>query len=411
MVTTSIIPDGTHPAAAADSACATSQPAIGSYSVKVCLPFPDNSEAQSGVTLVSAAVTVEGNNPGIQRVIFYLDGAYLLTDYQTPYLFKLPTTRWVDGSHRLEVRAQLRDGFLTGRARNTVEFQNGLSMLPVNMKTFTPKTGLPAADGQPFVVMATGDGAAGEINTSKVVNLIAAEKPNLMLYLGDVYEKGTPTEFFNWYGDQGAYFNRFIDITDPTIGNHEYSASGNANGYFDYWDNAPEYYSFNAGGWHFVSLNSNSRKSPIHGDSEQYAWLEQDLAANSGSCTIVFYHHPYLNVGSEGPRPTLDELWRLMAQYGVSIVLNGHDHNYQRWVALDSNAAPNPRGITEFVVGGGGHGVQTLVRSDDRVAVANSNSPDILGALKLSLTGKEARFEFKSITGVAIDSGTITCNK
>ena len=56
------------------------------------------------------------------------------------------------------------------------------------------------------------------------------------------------------------------------------------------------------------------------------------------------------------------DIWALMAQDGVSIVLNGHDHDYQRWVPLDGNGNPSATGITEFVAGGAGHGLQTISR-------------------------------------------------
>jgi hypothetical protein len=100
-----------------------------------------------------------------------------------------------------------------------------------------------------------------------------------------------------------------------------------------------------------------------------------------------------------------------MAQHHVSIVLNGHEHNYQRWQPLDGSGSPSPTGITEFVVGGGGHGVQEITKVDNRVAFTHSGNPDVLGALKLSLNGKEAHYEFLNITGAVLDSGTVTCNK
>ena len=70
--------------------------------------------------------------------------------------------------------------------------------------------------------------------------------------------------------------------------------------YFDYWDNVPDYYSVNAGGWHIISLNSLHQFIAVDPTSPQYQWLEQDLAANRQTCTIVYYHHPVLNIGPEG---------------------------------------------------------------------------------------------------------------
>ena len=84
-------------------------------------------------------------------------------------------------------------------------------------------------------VRTTGDGASGEPNAIAVTNLIDGLDPNLFLYLGDVYEKGSIAEYANWFGPSGSpgvYYGRLKEITDPTIGNHEYTG-GQAPGYFD----------------------------------------------------------------------------------------------------------------------------------------------------------------------------------
>ncbi len=276
----------------------------------------------------------------MQRVVFYLNDAYLLTDYQSPYTFTLPTGRWADGNYTLSVEALLRDGFISQRRETTVQFKNGIANPPGNNASFKPATGSPPANGAPFVVIATGDGASGEANAVKVTELISSINPNLFLYLGDVYEKGTPTEFYNWYGMQKNNFGLFRAITNPTIGNHEYT-NGDAQGYFTYWDNIPNYYSFDAGGWHFVSLNSNLSKLGSGIRSSQYQWLADDLEANPNACTIAFYHHPLFNIGPEGPTTGLADIWALMAQNNVSIVLNGHDHTTSagfHWMVMGSPA-------------------------------------------------------------------------
>ncbi len=69
----------------------------------------------------------------------------------------------------------------------------------------------------------------------------------------------------------------------------------------------------------------------------------------------------------------------------MPIVLNGHDHDYQRWVPLDGSGQPSPTGITEFVAGGGGHGLQTIVTTDTRVAYSNDLNPAAFGVLLLQL--------------------------
>ena len=374
----------------------------------ICITNPIEGAALSGEASVSATVSVTGTSPGVQRIIFYLDGSYLLTDYQSLYTFTLPTAKWVDGNHILAGEALMRDGFTSQQASLSVNFNNNVNSPPVNTNQFQPSTGSPPANGAPFIVAASGDGASGETSANNVANLLSTLNPNLFLYLGDVYEKGSAAEFYNWYGTQSTNLGRFKSFTNPTIGNHEYE-NGVAPGYFDYWDNVPNYYSYDAGGWHFISLNSNSAFEPVDPQSAQYQWLQQDLAAHPQACTIAYYHHPLFNIGAEPPKTSMLDIWALMAQNGVSIVLNGHDHDYQRWVPLDANGQPSPTGITEFVAGGAGHGVQTFTTSDSRVAYSNDMNPTAFGILLLQLNSKGANFSYVNTAGDILDSGVIPC--
>ena len=251
---------------------------------------------------------------------------------------------------------------------------------------------------------AVGDGAGGESGETDVTNMIASWQPNLFLYLGDVYEKGSPTEFLNSYGPSGgAFFGQFDPITDPTVGNHEYTA-GQAPGYFAYWHTPPNWYSLNTHGWHVVSLNSNLDGRTT---SAQYKWLSNDLQQNTQACTLVYFHHPLFNIGPE-PVPTrFTAIWPLLAQHGVDLVLNGHDHDYQRWVPMNGSGTPSPSGPTEIVVGTGGHSLQSFVSSDPRVAYSLSGS---FGAMQLDLNPGGASYQYMTTGGGTVDSGTIACN-
>jgi hypothetical protein len=393
-------------AQAATPGCTSSVPPAGNYTVTVCITSPANGSVLTGNSTVTATASVVGATVGVQRMIFNLGASYLLTDYSSPYTFTLPTTKWVDGNYTLFVSALMRDGFTTGQASIATSLNNSITTLPVNTGTFTPSSG---RSGSPFVVAASGDGASGESASSNVVNLINSINPNLFLYLGDVYENGSQAEFYNWYGNGSSNFASLRAITDPTIGNHEYANGSNGAGYFDYWNNIPNYYSFNAGGWHFISLNSNTSKINVTSSGAEYAWLQQDLAANPQPCTIVYYHQPLFKIGPEGATTAMAAIWSLMAQYGVNIVLNGHDHDYQRWVALDGNGQPSANGITEFVAGGAGHGLQTIATTDPRVAYSNSLNPTAFGVLLLTLGQNGADFSYRSTNGTVLDSGSVPC--
>jgi chitodextrinase len=389
--------------------CTASGPVSGIYTITLCFVNPLDVTAVSGPTTVAVSPTVTGSSPGTRRLVFYLDGQYMLTDYESPYTFELRTDHFVDGSHTLAVEALMRDGFTSQQALITLSFDNGVSQPPVNGNTFTPSSGTTPPAGQPFVLSAAGDGASGEANAGNVTDLIASWNPNMMLYLGDVYEKGTPTEFSNWYGTGTNFYARFRPFTNPTIGNHEYE-NGQAPGYFDYWDNVPNYYSYNAAGWHFISLNSVTESGQAPPGSAQYQWLVQDLNTNSAACTIAYFHHPVYNVGPEGDTPRMNAIWALLAQHGVDLVLTGHDHNYQRWMPLDDKGSVDPAGMTQFVVGTGGHGIQNFIRSDDRLAKGFDTAPYAFGALRLELNQDGAAYQFINIQGLTLDSGAVACS-
>jgi chitodextrinase len=400
---------GSGGANATASACHTSGPVDGSYAITVCIGDPADGATVSGEQSVTATTSVTGTSPGVKRLVFYLDGQYLLTDYQAPYAFRLPTDRFVDGSKTLAVEAVLRDSFTSERATIGLSFDNGVSTPPVNGNSFTPRTGTDPAPGQPFTVAAVGDGAGGETTETDVTNMINGWNPNLMFYLGDVYENGSPTEFYNWYGpESGTFYGRFRSITDPVVGNHEYNElrDGTAPGYFDYWDNIPHYYSLNSHGWHVIAIDSTGFFRQTSTSSPQYQWLQNDLETNTQPCTLAMWHEPLYNIGDEGPMPSMAKIWSLLASHGVDLVLNGHDHTYQRWQPLDGAGNPDPNGVTEFISGAGGHAIQEFVTEDSRVAARASQ----YGALKLQLNPAGAGYQFVTTGGQTLDSGSVACN-
>ena len=391
------------PSVNAASVCNTTKQ--GNTSVEVCIDAPANNAVVSGVVSVNMSVTVSGSSTGIAKIITYLDGAYLLTDYNSPYFFELPTTYFADANRQLSVEAYLRNGLVTERTSIRLRFRNGISQPPVNNRSFTPHTGSPVT-GQPFIVAATGDGASGE--WPQVTDMIDAWNPDMFLYLGDVYDKGTYTEFYNWYGTSTRYFGKFRDVTNPVIGNHEYEG-GQAPGYFYYWDNIPHYYSFNSAGWHFVALDSTSQFDQREPGTPQYQWLAQDLANNSSGCTIVFMHHPMFNIGDQGISSGMENLWPLLVQHGVDVVLTGHDHTYQRWRPLDANGNVNPTGPTQFVLGAGGPGVRPFVRTDSRVVTGYDTSPHALGSLRMELYPDRMTYQYINYNNAVLDSGSVSC--
>ena len=82
----------------AASGCAASTPSGGAYTVTLCFSSPANGGTLVGNVTVTPTITVTGNNPGVQRLIYSLRGAYLLTNFTSPYTFTLNSALFVDGA-------------------------------------------------------------------------------------------------------------------------------------------------------------------------------------------------------------------------------------------------------------------------------------------------------------------------
>jgi hypothetical protein len=393
------------PAIAAE-VCNDSSPA-GTYVVTICISAPADGATVSGDTPVQAIATATGGSPGISRMTFRLDGQDLLVDYEAPYSFALPTDTFADGTKSLSVAATMRDGLVTPPTAVSLQFSNGLVSPPPIPTGFVPRTGTTPAPGDPYVLAATGDGASGQTSSDNVVDTVVAMDPDQFMYTGDVYDDGTYTEFKNWYGE-GVRYGRLAGITNPILGNHEQTSAG-WDGYARYWRSPAPYYSYDAGGWHFVVLNSDRRFGQFEPGTAQYDWLAADLAANDAACTIAGFHHPVVSVGAQGDNDQMNAMWRLLADNGVDIALTGHDHNYQRWLPMNADLAAASGGVTQFVLGGGGHGIQPFERTDARLAVGSDTVPTGYGALKLALSENGASFEYRNTAGSVLDSGTVTC--
>lgn len=388
----------------AHSHCARSGPQGAGFKVTVCITAPSEGAVLSGTVPVTTSVTTSDGRDA-RAVVYSLDDRYLLTDSQPPFTFLLPTERWVDDPDRAlsaQAKVDWSSGTFTSEAAVvTVGFANGVTEPPPRAKTFVPRTADPGP-GEPLVVASVGDGVDGRSFADDVIGLIDSWDPDLVLYLGDVYERGTYTEFVNWSDD--SRWGRFDDITNPAPGNHEYETP-RADGYFDYWEGPRKFYSFDAGGWHIVTVNSNGEEVPTELGSPQYEWLANDLWRDDSDCALAFYHHSLFTLSRSGAS-WMWPIWELLADGGVDVSLSAHEHNYVRWKPLDEGGAYDPQGVTSFIVGTGGHYRYPFTQTDDRAAKGIDSG---FGALRLELWSDHAVFEFFGSGGALLDTGTISC--
>ena len=201
--------------------------------------------------------------------------------------------------------------------------------------------------------------------------------------------------------------------TRPAPGNHDY-LTANAKAYYDYFGESagPDrrgYYSYNLGSWHIVSLNSfiaADRHSP------QIEWLRQDLKDNRATCTLAYWHIPVFSSGPHGDdirtSAHMLEAWKVLQEFGGDVVINGHDHDYERFAPQDPKGKADPqRGVREFVVGTGGGGIYQFrqIRPNSEVRASRS-----YGVLKLTLGATNYTWEFVPGAGEPFhDGGTSAC--
>ncbi len=287
----------------------------------------------------------------------------------------------------------------------------------------TPADSAPAADP---VIAAAGDiacdprdsnfnGGKGVPNycqapaTANLLGGISGLKA--VLPLGDLqYEDATPLS--EWQASYDQSWGRFKDITYPVIGNHEYY-SGVATTYFSYWGNvagspSKGWYSFDLGSWHIVVLSGECAYIGGCGaGSPQETWLKSDLAASTKPCQLAAWHEARFASGYSGSKPAFDAFWQDLYKAGVEVVLNAHDHVYERFNPQNPAAKADSYGIREFIVGTGGKNHSSFPSVAANSAVRNT---DTFGVLRMTLHAGSYDWKFLPEPGkVFTDSGTGTC--
>jgi hypothetical protein len=272
--------------------------------------------------------------------------------------------------------------------------------------TDTPATGDPVLVGAGDISDCSND---NDEATSKLLDGIGGT----VFTTGDnAYRNGKDAEFKDCYDPT---WGRHKARTKPTPGNHDYHTAG-ASGYFNYFgaaagDPSKGYYSYDLGDWHVVALNAMCEDVGGCEDiSPQITWLKQDLASNQKACTLAIWHHPLFSSGDEhGNDPKMKAAWDALYAANAELVLNGHDHDYERFAPQTPSAEADPtNGIREFVVGTGGGSLRGL---GTKRANSEMFNDDTYGVLKLTLHSGSYDWEFVPEAGKSFtDSGTTNCH-
>jgi hypothetical protein len=260
-------------------------------------------------------------------------------------------------------------------------------------------------------LIGAGDIASCAYTTDSQTATLLDNEWGTVVALGDnAYLKGTGAQYQDCYGPT---WGRHLKRTRPVPGNHEYETA-NASGYFGYFGaragtRGQGWYAYDRGAWRIYALNSNCAE--IGGcwvGSRQQRWLVADLAAHPHDCVLAYWHHPYFSSGFHGNDIEVRGLWKALQAAGAEVVLNGHDHDYERFAPQNWQGQADPsHGIREFVVGTGGTGLRPF-----QVVKPNSvvRSHTTHGVLRLRLHDGMYRWRFISTDGAFSDTGTANCH-
>jgi hypothetical protein len=214
----------------------------------------------------------------------------------------------------------------------------------------------PAGTPKPTRVWVLGDSGTANASAQAVRNayttFTGTRHTDLWLMLGDnAYNSGTDAEF------QNAVFNMYPEMLRKSVlwstrGNHEatdaagsvyynihtFPTQGQAGGVPS---GTEAYYSFDYGNVHFVCLDAFGSSRAATGPMAN--WAAQDLAANTRTWTVAFWHHPPYTKGSHNSDTEIEliemreNLLPILEDGGVDLVLCGHSHSYERSFLLDGH--------------------------------------------------------------------------
>ena len=278
------------------------------------------------------------------------------------------------------------------------------------------------------VILAAGDiGDCTRLSDDSTAMLLDTLQ-GIVVPLGDnVYENGTPDEYANCYAPT---WGRQKARTKPVPGNHDYNCgyvaglpgcTSPAAGYFGYFgaaagDPATGYYSYTLGSWLVIVINTGTDK-PVNyaAGSPQEQWLRSVLASSSQQCVLAMWHHPrFSTVKDRVPVTTWTEpIWNALYEYGADLVLNGHDHAYQRFAPMRPDGTrDDAHGIRQIAVGTGG-GETLYSWADSLPPRQNLEVRDnrTHGVLQLTLRSGGYDWKFVPASGATFtDSGSGSCH-
>jgi hypothetical protein len=226
--------------------------------------------------------------------------------------------------------------------------------------------------------------------------------PGTVFAIGDnAYPSGTFDQYMDCYEPT---WGRHKDRTKPVPGNHEYQTLG-ADGYFEYFNEIDPYYAYELGSWRIYALNS---EIDVSARSDQVSWLRADLAAHPSQCVLAYWHQPRWSSGRHNSNnESYQTLWQTFYDAAAELVINAHEHHYERFAQMNAEGEAVSQGLREIVVGTGG---KSHYRFREILPASQVRHSSTYGVLKLTLHVDSYDWEFIPVAGSSFtDRGSTDC--
>ena len=357
-------------------------------------------------------VQTPGNTSVLVGTTYALSATFSDTTNSSPWSYDIA---WGDGESSSGTKSSISP--ITGTHMYAAEGNYHVAVTVTNQQGGSGDASFTVSATAP-VILAAGDIGdclrRGDDSTAMLLDTLAG----VVVPLGDdAYDNGTLDEYNRCYDPT---WGRQKSRTRPMPGNHDYITAG-APGYFGYFgaaagDPAKGYYSYTLGSWFVIVLNTGTdRPLNYEAGSPQEQWLRSELASHSQACVLAMWHHPRFStvLGRDSITWYTQPIWDALYEYGADLVLNGHDHAYQRFAPQrPDGTADAAHGIRQIAVGTGGG--ETLYDFADP-APAGSNieirNNRTHGVLKLTLRSGGYDWKFVPASGATFtDSGSGTCH-
>ena len=380
----------------------------------LCVTVPD------GVLSGEVPVTVTATGTGTPFEVAVSWGTTsttatpLYSDFEAPFSFTWPTHRYRDASQWLVARVESAAGVAGAPVALQLTIDNGNdTQAPQNPADYAARFTPRVRPGDP-ILAAVGDGASGRTRSNELADGINASDTAALLLLGDVYERGTRTEYFNHYGiadiddpARTSNWGRLASFTLPTGGNHELHSTSD-DGTADYWHQRPLYYPEVVGGVRIISLVSEcARVGGCAVSSPQYQWAQAVLAANTQPCVVGMWHRPVIS--SVEDSTAMQPLWSLLANNGGDVVLAGHTHSMSFYKPMNASlqvGQPDSR-MVQIISGAGGHNLVSATETDSRVQWERTRTTGTAYLTAIGGAGGSAtalEWRFADATGATVNS-------